>query len=120
MRKLAILAGAVSLVAGATIAQASDHLFTATVAGGLTCAAGTGPGCTSTVTSQSQPFLNGINNPAAKTQDAVPGAGSPLSGLEHFVPATDTTTGAPVNASSSSAVMSGVPAVNAGKTAPAH
>jgi hypothetical protein len=84
MRKLAILAGAVSLFAGANIAQAADHLFTATAAGGLT--------------EGSQPFLNPIN-PTGKTTSApagedVPGQGSVLSGEDTMVPATDHATGA--------------------------
>jgi hypothetical protein len=79
MRKLAILAGAVSLFAGANIAQAADHLFTATAAGGLT-------------EGISQPFLNGTNNPGRSGED-VPGQGSVLAGEDTTVPATDTQTG---------------------------
>lgn len=80
MRKLAILAAGVSLLAGSCPAYAADHLFTAVAAGGLS-------------TTTSQPFMNGLNN-KAPTADAVPGQGSVLSGFESTVPATDTTTGA--------------------------
>ncbi|MEI9423376.1 hypothetical protein O7A70_19585 [Mesorhizobium sp. Cs1299R1N1] len=91
MRTLIVIA-AFSLLAGP--ASAADHLFTATSAGGLT--------------TSSQPFMNGINN-SAPTADAVPGQGSPLSGDEHTVPATDTQTGASLRTP---------PSVTQGKTAP--
>ena len=94
MRKLAILAAGVSLLAGSCPSYAADHLFTATAAGGLTLS--------------SQPFLNGLNN-KAPTADVVPGQGSPLSGAEHTVPATDTQTGA---------TLKTPPPVSSGKTAP--
>lgn len=87
MRKLAILAGAVSLFAGVPIAQAADHLFTAVAAGGLSCTSAVDPVLCSG-TSNSQPFLNGVNNPG-RPGDDVPGQGSPLSGNDHTVPATD-------------------------------
>lgn len=96
MTKLAVLAAGASLLAGVCPGYASDHLFTATAAGGLTLS--------------SQPFINGTTGTnSAPTADAVPGAGSPLSGLEHTVPATDTTTGATTKTP---------PAVLSGKTAP--
>ncbi|MEI9406728.1 hypothetical protein [Mesorhizobium argentiipisi] len=91
MRTLIILA-AFSLLAGP--ASAADHLFTATSAGGLT--------------TSSQPFQNGTNN-SAPTADTVPGQGSPLSGAEHTVPATDTQTGASLRT---------MPSATTGKTAP--
>ncbi|RWJ97322.1 MAG: hypothetical protein E5X49_32290 [Mesorhizobium sp.] len=81
-----------SLLAGP--ASAADHLFTATAAGGLT--------------TSSQPFQNGINN-TAPTAEAVPGGGSPLSGEDHTVPATDTQTGASTRS---------MPSAIDGKTAP--
>src|SRR5919201_3840328 len=64
----------VSLLVLADTALASDHLFTATGAGGLT--------------TSSQPFANGTNNPG-RPGTSVPGEGSPLSGQEHTVPAVD-------------------------------
>ncbi|AZO71370.1 hypothetical protein [Mesorhizobium sp. M1D.F.Ca.ET.043.01.1.1] len=91
MRTLIIIA-AFSLLAGP--ASAADHLFTATEAGGLT--------------TDSQPFQNGINNTAPTAED-VPGGGSPLSGEDHTVPATDTQTGAATR---------DMPAATQDKTAP--
>lgn len=91
MRTLMFFA-ALLLLAGP--ASAADHLFTATAAGGLT--------------TSSQPFLNGTNN-SAPTADTVPGQGSPLSGAEHTVPATDTQTGASLKS---------LPSATQGKTAP--
>jgi len=83
-----------SLLALATGAQAADHLFSATGAGGLT--------------PSSQPFQNGLNNPG-RLSDEVPGQGSPLSGDDHTTPATDTT---------NSGQAKTPPSVSAGKTAP--
>jgi hypothetical protein len=94
MRKVVIIAASVSSLAVACPSYAADHLFTATAAGGLT--------------TSSQPFLNGINN-NAPTADTVPGQGSPLSGAEHTVPASDTRSGA---------TLTMPPPVLAGKTAP--
>ena len=65
----------IALLTLAGTASAADHLFTATAAGGLT--------------TSSQPFQNGLNNPG-RFNDDVPGQGSPLSGGEHIAPATDT------------------------------
>jgi hypothetical protein len=65
----------ISLFVLASTANAADHLFTATAAGGLTAS--------------SQPFQNGLTNPG-RFNDDVPGQGSPLSGGEHTTPATDT------------------------------
>lgn len=94
MRKFILLA-TLSLLAAP--ASAADHLFTAVVAGGLS-------------TTSSQPFLNGTsttNN--SPTADAVPGQGSPLSGNQYTVPATDTQTGA---------TLKTMPTAVLGKTAP--
>ena len=65
----------IALVGLASTANAADHLFTATAAGGLTAS--------------SQPFQNGLTNPG-RFNDDVPGQGSPLSGGEHSTPASDT------------------------------
>jgi hypothetical protein len=74
MRTLMMITG-ISLFALASSANAADHLFTATAAGGLTAS--------------SQPFQNGLTNPG-RFNDDVPGQGSPLSGGEHSTPASDT------------------------------
>ncbi|WP_292236167.1 hypothetical protein, partial [Mesorhizobium sp.] len=68
--------------------------LTATEAGGLT--------------TDSQPFQNGINNKAPTGEDVV-GQGSPLSGEDATVPATDTQTGASIRS---------MPSATEGKTAP--
>src|SRR5438067_1227753 len=94
MRRLAILATGASLLAWNSVGYAADHLFTATAAGGLT--------------TSSQPFLNGTNNPGRSGED-VPGQGSPLSGEDHTTPATDTTNSGQVKTP---------PPVLSGKTAP--
>ncbi len=65
----------IALLMLASAASAADHLATATAAGGLK--------------PSSQPFQNGLNNPAPSDED-VPGQGSPLSGEDHTTPATDT------------------------------
>ena len=70
-----LLITGIALLTLASTAIAADHLFTATAAGGLT--------------TSSQPFQNGLNNPG-RFNDDVPGQGSPLSGEEHSTPATDT------------------------------
>ena len=95
MRTLFFIA-AFSLLAGP--ASAADHLFTATSAGGLT--------------TSSQPFQNGTNN-SAPTADTVPGQGSPLSGAEHTVPATDTQTGASLRTMPSATTDKTAPSANA-------
>lgn len=95
MRALIVFA-AFSLLAGP--ASAADHLFTATAAGGLT--------------TSSQPFQNGINNKAPTGED-VPGQGSPLSGEDHTVPATDTQTGASVRSMPSATQDKTAPSANA-------
>lgn len=72
-RTLWLVAGAfVSSIANTSIA--ADHLLTATDKGGLT--------------TSSQPFLNGTNNPG-RPGTTVPGQGSPLSGEDHTVPAVE-------------------------------
>jgi hypothetical protein len=75
MKKLALMAAGVSLFAWTSVGYASDHLFTAIGAGGLT--------------TSSQPFLNGTNNPG-RSALIVPGQGSPLSGADHTTPAVET------------------------------
>ena len=70
-----VLITGIALLTLASTAIAADHLFTATAAGGLT--------------TSSQPFQNGLNNPG-RFNDDVPGQGSPLSGEDHSTPATDT------------------------------
>ena len=97
MKKLTVVLAGISLFALLPAGYAADHLFTATAAGGLN-------------ETTSQPFLNGTGTTSnAPTADAVPGQGSPLSGNEHTVPATDTQTGAPSIT---------LPQALAGKTAP--
>jgi hypothetical protein len=70
-----LLIPGIALLTLASTASAADHLFSATAAGGLT--------------TSSQPFQNGLNNPG-RFNDDVPGEGSPLSGEDHSTPATDT------------------------------
>jgi len=78
MRRLAIVvASAVSVLSFSSIAHASDHLFSAVGAGGLT--------------TSSQPFMNGTNN-SGRPGTLVPGQGSPLSGEDHTTPAVETET----------------------------
>jgi hypothetical protein len=84
----------IALLTVTSTASAADHLFTATAAGGLT--------------TSSQPFQNGLNNPG-RFNDDVPGQGSPLSGGEHSTPASDTPT---------TAVGTTPKPVSDGKTAP--
>ena len=74
MRKLMIVAAGVSLAAWTSTGYASDHLFTAVGAGGLT--------------TSSQPFINGTNNPG-RAGTSVPGQGSPLSGADRTTPAVE-------------------------------
>jgi hypothetical protein len=99
---------AVFLVSGAALA--SDHLFTAQGAGGLT--------------TSSQPFLNGTNNPG-RSGLIVPGQGSPLSGEDHTTPTVETDnllthhfTQLNTNANPGNNVLKIPPPVTAGKTAP--
>jgi len=70
-----LLITGIALLGLARAANAADHLFSATAAGGLT--------------TSKQPFKNGLNNPG-RFNDDVPGQGSPLSGGEHVTPASDT------------------------------
>lgn len=110
MRTLAILATGVSLLAGTSPGQASDHLFTAVGAGGLT--------------TSSQPFVNGTNNPG-RPGDIVPGQGSPLSGADHTTPAAEAEsllthhfTELNTNANLGNGTLKTPPPVSEGKTAP--
>ncbi|WP_407150965.1 hypothetical protein [Bradyrhizobium sp. ORS 86] len=108
MRRLAIIAAGVSLLAGTCPSQASDHLFTAVGAGGLT-------------TTSSNPFVktNG------RSADTVPGQGSPLSGADHTTPAvemgsllTHHFTQPNTNANPGNGTLKTPPPVTAGKVAP--
>ena len=76
MRKISItlLAGASLALVTSSAAFASDHLFTATGAGGLN--------------TSKQPFMNGTNNPG-RSALTVPGQGSPLSGQDRTTPAVE-------------------------------
>ena len=73
MRKLLFLTAGASLLAFGP-SYASDHLFSAVRAGGLT--------------TSSQPVQNGTNN-RGRPGDLVPGQGSPLSGVDHTTPAAE-------------------------------
>ncbi|HSV02029.1 MAG TPA: hypothetical protein VLI41_02390 [Phenylobacterium sp.] len=75
MQARTILAISTSLALLGGPALASDHLFTAVGAGGLT--------------TSSQPFQNGTTNPG-RPGTLVPGQGSPLSGEDHTTPAVET------------------------------
>ena len=94
MNKYALMIAGISLVALPSSANAADHLFTATAAGGLS--------------PSSQPFQNGVTNPG-RFNDDVPGQGSVLSGSESTTPASDTPT---------TAVGTTPKPVTDGKTAP--
>src|SRR5690242_2498104 len=72
MRVIIVAMLASSVSAGA--ARAADHLLTAIAAGGIT--------------TESQPFQNGTNNPG-RSGEVVVGQGSPLSGEDTTTPATD-------------------------------
>ena len=107
MKKLVILAAGVALLAGTCPGQASDHLFTAVGAGGLT--------------TSSNPFVktNG------RSADIVPGQGSPLSGADHTTPAVEVGsllthhfTEPNTNANPGNGTLKTPPPVTAGKTAP--
>lgn len=107
MSKLAILVAGVSLFACTCPGQASDHLFTAVGAGGLT--------------TSSNPFVKTNGRPA----DLVPGQGSPLSGADHTTPAveigsllTHHFTEPNTNANPGNGTLKTPPPVTAGKTAP--
>ncbi len=110
MMKPVTLAAAVSLLALGSASQASDHLFTGVGAGGLT--------------TSSQPFLNGTNNPG-RSGLIVPGQGSPLSGQDHTTPAVETEnllthhfTQPNTNANPGNGTLKTPPPVTDGKTAP--
>lgn len=107
MKRLAFLAASVSLLAVTSPGQASDHLFTAVGAGGLT--------------TSSNPFVKTNGRPAA----IVPGQGSPLSGADHTTPAVETEhllthhfTQLNANANPGNGTLKTPPPVTAGKTAP--
>jgi len=74
-RTIWLLAAGTFVSSFANTALGSDHLFTATGAGGLT--------------TSSQPFQNGTNHPG-RAGTTVPGQGSPLSGEDHTTPAVET------------------------------
>ncbi len=99
---LAVALVLLAIGALAAPALADDHLFTAVAAGGLTL--------------NSQPFLNGTNNPGRSGED-VPGQGSPLSGFEHTVPAVAAEK-LPEQANVGNGVVRTPPPVLAGKVAP--
>ena len=111
MRSLTIaLALGTSLLAWSSASHASDHLFTAVGAGGLT--------------SSGQPFMNSIDN-SGRSALLVPGQGSPLSGADHTTPAVETTsllthhfTDPNTNANPGNGVLNTPPPVLDGKTAP--
>jgi hypothetical protein len=90
----AITIAAVATLAWSASAWAADHLLTAESAGALT--------------ENSQPFLNGSNNPGRSGEDVV-GQGSPLSGEDKGTPATD---------QANSGQVKTPPPVVDGKTAP--
>ena len=75
MRMQALLLTGLTVLASVGTAKAADHLFTGVGAGGLT--------------TSSQPFLNGTNNPG-RSGFTVPGQGSPLSGADRTTPAVET------------------------------
>lgn len=111
MRTLAIaLTVGTSFLAWSSAGYASDHLFTAIGAGGLTMS--------------SQPFQNSIDN-SGRSAFLVPGQGSPLSGADHTTPAVEQTsllthhfTEPNTNANPGNGVLKTPPPVLAGKTAP--
>lgn len=111
MKSLAlVLATGTSLLSLSSAGYASDHLFTAVGAGGLTMS--------------SQPFLNGTNN-SGRSGLIVPGQGSPLSGADHTTPAveignllTHHFTLPNTNANPGNGTLKTPPPVTAGKTAP--
>jgi hypothetical protein len=111
MRRLVIaLAVSTAFVAWTSSGYASDHLFTAIGAGGLT--------------TSSQPFQNGLNN-SGRSGLIVPGQGSPLSGADRTTPTVELDTllthhftQLNTNANPGNGVFKTPPPVLAGKTAP--
>ena len=110
MQKLTILALGASLAALSGPSFASDHLFTAVGAGGLT--------------TSSQPFQNGTTNPG-RPGTLVPGQGSPLSGEDHTTPTVETDTQLThhftqpnLNANPGNGTLRTPPPVMRGQTAP--
>src|SRR5437870_3818119 len=107
---IAVLAGASLALAASGSGFASDHLFTATGAGGLN--------------TSKQPFMNGTDNPG-RSALTVPGQGSPLSGQDHTTPAvegdsllTHHFTQPNENANPGDGTLKTPPPVAAGQTAP--
>jgi hypothetical protein len=110
MRRLSIVLLAGASLALASSAFASDHLFTATGAGGLN--------------TSKQPFQNGTNNPG-RSALTVPGQGSPLSGADTTTPAveqdsllTNHFTQSNPNANPGNGTLNTPPSASSGKTAP--
>src|ERR1051326_3630038 len=111
MRRLGIVvASAISMLSFGSTAYASDHLFTAVGAGGIT--------------TSSQPFTNGTNNPG-RPGTSGPGQGSPPSGADNTTPAVETGslltnhfTQPNTNANPGNGTVMTPPPVTAGKTAP--
>lgn len=109
-RTISLLAGAL-LSSIAYTSVASDHLFTATGAGGLT--------------TSSQPFQNGTNNPG-RPGTSVPGQGSPLSGEDRTTPTVESSalltkhfTQPNTNANPGNGTLRTPPPVQSGMTVPA-
>jgi len=75
MQKRTLFVSVIALLSLVSTGHAADHLFTGVGAGGLT--------------TSSQPFLNGSNNPG-RSGFSVPGQGSPLSGQDRTTPAVET------------------------------
>jgi hypothetical protein len=100
MNRVVLVAAGLTLLGSANVSYAADHLFTAIAAGGLT--------------TSSQPFMNGSNNPGRSGED-VPGQGSPLSGMDHTVPATDVHPEA-TRIPPAVSMLKTAPSVNSGKT----
>jgi hypothetical protein len=112
MRRLAIvLASATSFLSFSSIGYGADHLFTAVGAGGLT--------------TSSQPFVNGTNGNPGRSDDIVPGQGSPLSGADHTTPAAEAEsllthhfTQTNTNANPGNGTLKTMPLATQGKVAP--
>ena len=75
MQKRTLFISAIALLSLVDTGKAADHLFTGIGAGGLT--------------TSSQPFLNGSNNPG-RSGFSAPGQGSPLSGQDRTTPTVET------------------------------
>ena len=110
MRRISIALLAGASLALASSAFASDHLFTATGAGGLNAS--------------KQPFQNSVNN-SGRSAFTVPGQGSPLSGADTTTPAVEQDsllthhfTQPNTNANPGNGTLNTPPPVTAGKMAP--